>query len=50
MTKLLTVATVLVALAALGAASFSPNAEAKTCKAGKMLDPETGKCVTKRGS
>ena len=50
MTKLLTVATVIVALAALGATSFTPNAEAKTCKAGKVLDPDTGKCVTKRGS
>jgi hypothetical protein len=50
MTKLLTVATVLVALAALSAPSFTLNAEAKTCKAGKMLNPDTGKCVTKRGS
>lgn len=26
------------------------EADAKVCKAGKILDPDTGKCVTPRGS
>jgi hypothetical protein len=26
------------------------EAEAKVCKTGKILDPDTGKCVTPRGS
>ncbi len=49
MTKILTV---LAALAALGTATLAvaAEAEAKVCKAGKVLNPETGKCVTPRGS
>jgi hypothetical protein len=26
------------------------EADAKVCKSGKILDPDTGKCVTPRGS
>ena len=42
----------LIALSLMGSAtlSFADEAEAKVCKAGKILDPDSGKCVTPRGS
>lgn len=50
--RFLTVVTMLAALAAAGTATVSAanEAEAKVCKSGKVLNPETGKCVTPRGS
>jgi hypothetical protein len=30
--------------------AIADEAEAKVCKSGKILDPDTGKCVTPRGS
>jgi hypothetical protein len=42
----------LIALSIIGSATLAvaAEAEAKTCKAGKILNPDTGKCVTPRGS
>ena len=42
----------LVAIALTGAATLAAadEADTKVCKAGKVLNPDTGKCVTPRGS
>ncbi len=50
--RFLTVAVLLTALASAGTATVASanEAEAKVCKSGKVLNPETGKCVTPRGS
>ena len=47
----------LIALSIIGSATVgfatlavAAEAEAKACKAGKVLNPDTGKCVTPRGS
>jgi hypothetical protein len=47
-----TLMTALMALTLMGSAtvSYAEEAEAKACKAGKVLNPDTGKCVTPRGS
>jgi hypothetical protein len=47
-----TLVTALIALTLMGPATlaFADEVEAKACKSGKILDPDTGKCVTPRGS
>lgn len=40
----------LVLLSVMGTVTLAVAADAKACKAGKVLNPETGKCVTPRGS
>ncbi len=45
-----TIATALFALAAITMSTAAFAADTKICKAGQVLNPETGKCVTKRGS
>jgi hypothetical protein len=40
----------LLAVSALLAFAGDPATAAKKCKAGKVFDEATGKCVTKRGS
>ena len=50
MIRFLTIASIMVAVALTAPLSQAGDAEAKPCKAGKVLDPDTGKCVTPRGS
>ncbi len=45
-----TLAAALLALTLFAPVAIAAEAEAKPCKAGKVLNPDTGKCVTPRGS
>ena len=45
-----TIANTLFAFAAITMSTAAFTADTKICKASQVFNPETGKCVTKRGS